>query len=176
VAQALQTFGGYGLTTEYDIHLYNLRAKAWPLAMGDPQRLLEEAGRRLYAGEAAATPDVGEVVIDFDLGDDARAFAAEVDAFFHKTLTPELRAKAHYSWDGHDPAVHKALAQARLLFPYWPEELGGRNASPYAVNAARHVWEAHGWGGHAAGTTALIAQVIRAFGGARCSTGSSRAR
>ena len=27
VTQALQTFGGYGLTTDYDIHLYNLRAK-----------------------------------------------------------------------------------------------------------------------------------------------------
>ncbi len=51
VAHALQTFGGYGLTTDYDIHLYNLRAKAWPLMIGDPQRLLEEAGRRFYAGE-----------------------------------------------------------------------------------------------------------------------------
>ncbi len=28
-ARALHTFGGYGLTTEYDIHLFNLRAKAW---------------------------------------------------------------------------------------------------------------------------------------------------
>jgi hypothetical protein len=53
VTQALQTFGGYGLTTDYDIHLYNLRAKAWPLVLGDPERLLEEAGRRLYAGEGA---------------------------------------------------------------------------------------------------------------------------
>ena len=40
VAQALHTFGGYGLTTEYDIFLYNLRAKAWPLVFGDPQLLL----------------------------------------------------------------------------------------------------------------------------------------
>src|SRR5262249_15017507 len=42
VQQALQTFGGYGLTTDYDIHLYNLRAKAWPLVFGDPSRLLQE--------------------------------------------------------------------------------------------------------------------------------------
>ena len=41
-AQALHTFGGYGLTTEYDIHLYNLRAKAWPLVFG---RSLSFAGR-----------------------------------------------------------------------------------------------------------------------------------
>ena len=38
--QSLRTFGGYGLTTEYDIHLYNLRAKAWALVHGDPERLL----------------------------------------------------------------------------------------------------------------------------------------
>src|SRR5205823_4598571 len=102
-------------------HLYNLRAKAWPLVFGDPSRLLDEGGRRLYAGETAARPDVGEVSIDFDLGEEARAFAAEVDDFFRKTLTPELKAKAHYSWDGHDPGVHKKLAEAGLLFPSWPK-------------------------------------------------------
>jgi alkylation response protein AidB-like acyl-CoA dehydrogenase len=164
VCQALQTFGGYGLTTEYDIHLYNLRARAWPLVAGDPSRALYEAGRRLYAGEAAALPEVGEVAIDFDLGDEARAFAAEVDAFFKQTLTPELKAKAHYSWDGHDPGVHKKLAEARLLFPSWPEEFGGRGAPPYAVNAGREVWEDHGWSGHAAGTTQMVAAILRRFG------------
>ena len=78
VAQSLHTFGGYGLTTEYDIHLYNLRAKAWPLVLGDPAHLLEEAGRRLYAGEKTELPDVGEVSIDFDLGDGAD-FGADFD-------------------------------------------------------------------------------------------------
>uniref|UniRef100_UPI0032B1BA29 acyl-CoA dehydrogenase family protein n=1 Tax=uncultured Abyssibacter sp. TaxID=2320202 RepID=UPI0032B1BA29 len=80
VAHALHTFGGYGLTTEYDIYLYNLRAKAWPLVYGDPKRLLEEAGRRLYAGETAELPEVGEVPIDFDLGEEARNLGAEMDA------------------------------------------------------------------------------------------------
>lgn len=164
VGQALQTFGGYGLTTEYDIHLYNLRAKAWPLVFGDPSRMLDEAGRRLYAGEAAQLPDVGEVTIDFDLGDEARAFAKEVDAFFTRTLTPELKAKAHYSWDGHDPGVHKKLAEARLLFPSFPEELGGRNTPPYAMSAAREVWEDHGWSGHAVGVTQMVAHIIHRFG------------
>ena len=164
VAQALQTFGGYGLTTEYDIHLYNLRAKAWPLAFGDPKRLLDEAGRRLYAGETAALPDVGEVTVDFDLGDEARAFAAEVDAFFKETLTPELKAKAHYSFAGHDPGVHKKLAEARLLFPAWPEEYGGRNTPPYAMTAGAAVWEDHGWTGHVVGTTGMVGAILRMFG------------
>ena len=79
VTQSLHTFGGYGLATEYDIHLYNLRAKGWPLVAGDINLLMEEAGRRLYAGETVALPDVGEVGIDFNLGDTAREMAQELD-------------------------------------------------------------------------------------------------
>jgi len=45
-AQGLHSFGGYGLTTEYDIHLYTLRAKSLPLILGDPADLTAEAGRR----------------------------------------------------------------------------------------------------------------------------------
>jgi 3-oxochol-4-en-24-oyl-CoA dehydrogenase len=164
VTQALQTFGGYGLTTDYDIHLYNLRAKAWPLVFGDPERFLEEAGRRRYAGEEAPLPDVGAVSIDFDIGDEARALAAQTDAFFKKNLIPELKAKAHYSWDGHDSGLQRKLAEAKLLFPSWPREWGGRSASPYAVNAVREVWEEHGWSGHATGTTLMVGEIIRRFG------------
>jgi alkylation response protein AidB-like acyl-CoA dehydrogenase len=164
VAQALHTFGGYGLTTEYDIHLYNLRAKAWPLIFGDPARLLEEAGRRLYAGETTVLPEVGEISIDFDLGEEALALAREVDEFFKENLTPELQAKAHYSFEGHDPGIHRKLAQAGLLFPGWPKEWGGRAAPPYALNAASHVWEAHGWTGHVMGVSNMVGTIIRRFG------------
>ncbi|MFT4045163.1 MAG: acyl-CoA dehydrogenase [Solimonas sp.] len=164
VAQSLHTFGGYGLTNEYDIHLYNLRAKAWPLAFGDPARLLEEAGRRLYAGETAALPDVGQVPIDFDLGDEARALARELNDFFNGTLTPEMRAKAHYSFDGHDAGVHKKLAEARLLFPNWPKEFGGREAPPYSMNALYQTFEEQGWTTHAISTTSIVGTMIRKTG------------
>lgn len=164
VAQALHTFGGYGLTTEYDIHLYNLRAKAWPLVFGDPARMLEEAGRRLYSGETAALPEAGPVSIDFDLGEQAQALASEVRSFFEKTLTPELRAKAHYSFDGHDAGVHRKLAQHGLLFPAWPKEWGGREAPPYAMNALHQAWEEVGWSSHAISTTGMVGAMIRLFG------------
>ncbi|MBV8806906.1 MAG: acyl-CoA dehydrogenase family protein [Sinobacteraceae bacterium] len=164
VAQALHTFGGYGLTTEYDIHLYNLRAKAWPLIFGDPARFLEEAGRRLYAGETAALPDVGELSIDFDLGEEAHALAGELDTFFKENLTPELKAKAHYSFDGHDPGIHRKLAQAGLLFPGWPKEWGGRAAPAYALSATSPVWESHGWTGHVMGVSNMVGTIIRRFG------------
>jgi alkylation response protein AidB-like acyl-CoA dehydrogenase len=164
VAQSLHTFGGYGLSTEYDIHLYNLRAKDWPLVLGDPELVLEEAGRRLYAGESAALPEVGEVTIDFDLGDEARETAKELDDFLNDILTPELRAKAHFSFDGFDAGVHKKLAEARLLFPAWPKDVGGRDAPPYVVNALGRVWEEQGWSTHAASTTMLVGTMIRHFG------------
>ncbi|MGH8516155.1 MAG: acyl-CoA dehydrogenase family protein [Panacagrimonas sp.] len=164
VAQALHTFGGYGLTTEYDIHLYNLRARAWPLVLGDPQRLIEEAGRRLYAGETAALPDVGEVPFDFDLGDEARALAAEIDGFFQKNLTPELKAKAHYSWEGHDAGLHKKMADAKLLFLGWTKDMGGRGVPPYAQVAAADVWEKYGWTTFAANVTQMVGVVLHRFG------------
>ena len=59
VAHALHTFGGYGLTNEYDLQLYHRRAKAWALTLGDPRQELIRAGRRLYLGEATSLPDVG---------------------------------------------------------------------------------------------------------------------
>ena len=164
VTQALHTFGGYGLATEYDIHLYNLRAKAWPLVHGDPTNFLAEAGRRLYANETVELPEVGEITLDFDLGDEARALAKELDDFFNATLTPELRKKAHYSFDGYDEGVHKKLAQKNFLFPAWPKEYGGREAAPYVMNAFRSVWEKHGWTTHPVSTTDLVGTMIRKAG------------
>jgi alkylation response protein AidB-like acyl-CoA dehydrogenase len=164
VAQALHTFGGYGLTTDYDIHLYNLRAKAWPLIFGDPARLLEEAGRRFYAGESAALPEAGEVPIDFDVGEEARALANEVDHFFKENLTPQLRAKAHYSWDGHDQDIHRKLAQARLLFLGWPKEFGGREAPAYARHAAYDVWQQHGWTTASMSVAGMVGTIMQRFG------------
>jgi alkylation response protein AidB-like acyl-CoA dehydrogenase len=164
VTQALHTFGGYGLATEYDIHLYNLRAKAWPLVFGDPTNFLAEAGRRLYAGEQVALPEVGEITIDFDLGDEARAMAQELRDFFEEVLTPELRAKAHYSFDGFDAGVHKKLAEHKFLFPAWPKEEGGRSAEPYVLNALRQVWEEYNWTTHPVSTTDLVGTMIRKAG------------
>jgi len=164
VAQALHTFGGYGLTTEYDIYLYNLRAKAWPLVFGDPALLLEEAGRRLYAGEAASLPDVGEVGIEFDLGDEAHAIAKEIDAFFEKNMTPEIRAHTHYSWEGHIPAFHKKLAQAGLLYLGFPKGLGGRGLGPYARNVAMERFEHWGWNNPVANVAQMVGLIIARFG------------
>ncbi|WP_336968610.1 acyl-CoA dehydrogenase [Sphingobium aromaticiconvertens] len=164
VAQALHTFGGYGLTTEYDIFLFNLRAKAWPLVLGDPQRLIEEAGRRLYAGEVAALPDVGDVPIDFDLGEDAHAIAQEINAFFEANVTPEMRDTFHYSWEGYNPELNRKLAAQNLLYLGLPKDVGGRGLSAYEKTAAMDAFEAQGYNNPAANVTQMVSLIIHRFG------------
>jgi alkylation response protein AidB-like acyl-CoA dehydrogenase len=164
VAQALHTFGGYGLTTEYDIFLFNLRAKAWPLALGDPQRLLDQAGRRLYAGETTSLPDAGESAIEFDLGEDAGAIAQEIHDFFAANVTPEMREKFHYSWEGYNPELNRKLAAANLLYLGLPRDVGGRGLSSYAKIAAMDAFELEGYNNPAAGVSQMVALIIQRFG------------
>ncbi len=162
-SQAIQTFGGYGLTTEYDIYLYALRAKAWPLVLGDPARLLIEAGERLYGETDPCLPEVGEVPVEFDIGEEARAMIAEIDAFMDANVTPEMRARFHYSWEGWVPELHKKMAQAGLLFLSSPE-LGGRGVGPYARAASRRALEKHGYSNPAASVAEMVGLMIARAG------------
>ncbi|HEX5367305.1 MAG TPA: acyl-CoA dehydrogenase family protein [Acidimicrobiales bacterium] len=49
----LHVHGGYGFMLEYDIQLYFRRAKAWPLALGDPRRELRRVGKMVLGREVA---------------------------------------------------------------------------------------------------------------------------
>ena len=162
--QTLHTFGGYGLSTEYDIHLYNLRAKAWPLILGDPERLLQEAGRRLYTQEAVSLPEPGLVPYDFDLGEEAQSVRAELEALFQQHVTDEMRAGFHYSMEGYVPAVHKMLASNKLLFPQLPGELTGRKIGHYARSAVSNTLEDLGYTTPIASVAGLVAMVVHMFG------------
>ena len=166
VAHALHTFGGYGLTNEYDIQLYHRRAKAWAAPLGDPADELVRAGQRLFLGAEAALPDPGAVEIDIeaDLSPAAIALVEETRAFFDKTLTPELRAHAHHSWEGHDWGVSRALGSARLLYPDWPRQWGGRDADADAARAAGGVWEEFGWTSMPRGVTGMVGRIVMMFG------------
>jgi len=46
--ECLQFHGGYGFTLEYDIQLFFRRAKAWPLALGDPRREYARLADQVY--------------------------------------------------------------------------------------------------------------------------------
>lgn len=161
---AIQTFGGIGLTLEHDIHLFNLRGKAWPLVAGDPEELLLEAGRRLYAGEVVSLPDVGEVPVEFDLGEDAQRIKQEIREFFAKNVTDEQRAKFHFSWEGHNPVIHKQLVEAKLAYMQLPKDVGGRGLTPYEVTAARDAFEEEGWNNPVANVAQMVALIMHRFG------------
>ncbi len=160
----LHTHGGYGLSLEYDAQLYHRRTKARALLAGDPNETLIAVGRRLWQGEVASLPDSGAFPLDFSYGPAAEALEAETEAFFADNLTPELRAKAHFSFEGHDWDFHKKLGEARLLFPSWPEEYGGRGADPYADTCSSNVWERHGWGRVGTGVTDMVGHMVQWFG------------
>ncbi len=164
VMHSLHTFGGYGLTLEYDVHLFNLRSRAWLLVLGDPEALLDEAAARRYAGVKASLPDPGEVSVNFSLAPEELGLAEETRAFFETQLTAEEMSKAHYSYSGYVPSVNRKMAEAGLLFPEWPERMGGRNASPYAMEAAMRVWEDFNWTAHPRGTSNIIGVMIDRFG------------
>jgi alkylation response protein AidB-like acyl-CoA dehydrogenase len=57
---ALHVHGGYGFTLEYDVQLYLRRAKAWPLALGDPRRGTLELADALFGPVASVEPGLME--------------------------------------------------------------------------------------------------------------------
>jgi alkylation response protein AidB-like acyl-CoA dehydrogenase len=147
--RAVHTFGGYGVTLEYDLQLYFRRAKAWPLVLGDPTEQLAEAGRRLWLGARAPLPPAGDPGLDFGFGEEAEALANETRQLLARVTTPEWRAKAHYSYEGYDPEVNRKIGEAGLVHPSWPKEWGGRGAHPYAAALSLSVWDEYNVTGHA---------------------------
>ncbi|MDO9598983.1 MAG: acyl-CoA dehydrogenase [Azoarcus sp.] len=165
VAQSLRTFGGYGVTLEYDIQLYYRRAKAWSLLAGDPQLELDAVAERLWDSHSAvALPDAGEVGISFGLGAAAQSFGEEARHFFATHLTNELRAHSHHSVAGYHQGFHRKLAQAGLLFPHWPVAYGGRDKSVFDVAALDEVFEELGWQRITGPVTNQVAQTVMMFG------------
>ena len=164
VAHSLHTFGGYGLSNEYDIQLYHRRAKAWPLVLGDPQDELVRAGRRLLLGEAAVAPDPGEVQVDFNPPKGGEELAAETRALFAGVLDPAKHKLHDHSFESHDWEVHRALGKARLLFPDWPTEWGGRDADRGSTRASLAVWQEVGYTPPPRSTTGLVGAAILKFG------------
>jgi alkylation response protein AidB-like acyl-CoA dehydrogenase len=164
VAHGLHTFGGYGLTNEYDLQLYHRRAKAWALALGDPREELARAGRRLLLGEGTALPDPGPVEIDFDPPPGGEALAEETRAVFARVLDPTKHKLNDHSFESHSWEAHRALGEAGLLFPEWPKDRGGRGADRDSVRASKAVWREVGYTPPPASVVGMIGNAVMKFG------------
>ncbi len=164
VAHALHTFGGYGLTEEYAIQLYHRRAKTWGLVLGDPADELTRAGRRQLLGETVHLPDPGALHIDFDAPPGGEALAAETRALFGTVLDPAKHTLFDHSFESHAWDVHRALGQAALLFPDWPQRWGGRGADADSARASHKVWLDVGYTPPAAGVTGMVGEAVMRFG------------
>ena len=164
VAHGLHTFGGYGLTNEYDLQLYHRRAKSWALVLGDPRQELIRAGRRLYLGETTSLPDAGLVDLDFEPPQGGQELAAETRALFQKILDPAKHRLGESNFESHDWEVHRAIGAAGLLYPNWPEKWGGRGADADSTRASLAVWQEVGYAGLPRSTTAMIGHIVQIFG------------
>jgi alkylation response protein AidB-like acyl-CoA dehydrogenase len=162
--RALRSFGGYGLSLEYDIHLYFLAINRIALADGDPERRLDTIGDRLWMGADTALPHAGDPGIEMGLGEKAEAYAAEVRHFFEAAMTPELRARAHHSTDGHDQAFHRQLAEAGFAYPDWPAQWGGQDRGAMEMTALGRVFEEYRWTRVPIGITNMGARMTMKFG------------
>ncbi len=134
-ASALHTFGGYGLTLEYDVQLYHRRAKAWSGAAGDPQAMYLDIAEELWGDGQGSFPAAGDVPIDFSLGPNAEGFRERVQEFLTQNPPADYGMGVRQGWDGHRPEFHRALAQANLAFASWPTEYGGLDKDPYEMTA-----------------------------------------
>jgi len=160
VRRAVRTFGGYGVSLEYDVQLYFRRAKLHALLTGKPQDQLDRVAARLWLDEQPALPEAGDVEIDFGFGAEAEAYAAELRAFVTANMSPDVEKKKHHSTSGHHPGFHKRLAEAGHAFP--DIAVDGRPArSRYEVMAAAPLWEDLNWTRTPIAVTEFVAKMCQ---------------
>ncbi len=162
VHRAVHTFGGYGVSLEYDVQLYYRRAMMLKLLAGDPELELDSIAERFFDGVKVPLPSAGEVEIDFAYGEKAEAYAAEVRAFVAANMTPEIEKKKHHSTSGHHPAFHKTMAEAGYAFPDLSTD-GNAPRSRYEVLAAAPLWEDLNWTRVPSAVTEMVAKVAEVF-------------
>jgi alkylation response protein AidB-like acyl-CoA dehydrogenase len=162
--RAVHTFGGYGVTLEYDLQLFFRRAKALPLVLGDPLDQLAEAGRRMWLGAESHLPEAGDPGLDFEFGEEAEALAKETREILAPIAPKTPLVAAYKSYENYVPEVAKALGARGLYHPAWPEEWGGRGAQLYEAALAVACWDDFKIATHPQGTSHFVGSVIRMFG------------
>jgi 3-oxochol-4-en-24-oyl-CoA dehydrogenase len=161
LSRSLRTLGGYGLSLEYDMHLYHRRASGYVLLGGDREKSLEQAGNRLFLNEEAPLPQAGPCAISFDLDEAAIAAGNKAADFIRAQQTPAMRQNAHHSTASHDPSFHRKLAQAGYIAAGLD---GGKPESATERFAVLRELEEAGYTTHVIATTELVGKVVDRFG------------
>lgn len=164
MAPCMHIFGGYGVSEEHDIQLFARRGIALISILGDRQQELLTIADRQWGGASAPLPCAGESGLDFTLGDAAEKMRDRVEAFFDEHLTEEMEPYRHTSWPGYNPAMSEKLGEANLLYPQWPEEWGGLNATPAEMHALTQVFYDRRWTVFPQSTSKMVGEMIQKFG------------
>lgn len=163
IRRSLRTLGGMGLSMEGDMQLLYRRAKLERMIAGNPADALEEIAARLWEGKRSALPVTAPTGLDFTYGDKAEAFASELRAFVDAHLTPEIEARKDHTTESHDPAFHKAMAEAGHAFPSF-DYPGQIKRTRYEIMAAAPLWEDIGWSRTSIGITEFNANMCNLWG------------
>jgi alkylation response protein AidB-like acyl-CoA dehydrogenase len=102
--------------------------------------------------------------VDFDLGPQSLEYKEQARALLAEELTPERMKEVHSTGTFHHWGFHHALAARGWLAPGWPVEYGGRGLDPLDVVAFQEELAEAGAPMYGAGTTMMIAGVIREIG------------
>jgi alkylation response protein AidB-like acyl-CoA dehydrogenase len=102
--------------------------------------------------------------VDFSLGERSDAFRAEARQFLDEVFTDEMRQEMHRTGVRHNWDYHRALVERGWLAPGWPVEFGGQGRDPMEVLAFAEEFQRAGAPTYAAGTTLMVANIIRHVG------------
>ncbi len=102
--------------------------------------------------------------MDFRLGDRSDAFRAEARKFLDEVFTEEMRERMHATGIHHDWDFHRAQVERGWLAPAWPVEYGGQGRDAMEMVAFSEEFQRAGAPTYGAGTTLMIANVIRRLG------------
>jgi alkylation response protein AidB-like acyl-CoA dehydrogenase len=165
IVKAMRTFGGYGVTSEYDVQLYYRRVIEWSRLAGNPEESLNLAGDLIWGGAVSSgLPDAGHVGIGFAEDEAGQSLVNAAAAFTKKHLDAKTRQSLEQSEDGFWPPLYRELASAGLLFPDWPKEHGGAGRDPVSVAAMHRRLAADGWPGVVTSVTNMTGKLIMEFG------------
>lgn len=134
---AMRVFGGYGVSEDSPLPALYRAARAALYADGDPDAVL--------TAPLPVLSPIDPVPLSFSQDAEAAAGQARTEAFLAEHFTAEHKHAFATSLDNHFPDLHRQLAAAGLLFPDWPAEWGGSDASPSAASAVHKALSRAGW-------------------------------